>query len=103
MAAKIVQRSVALLVLSTSVAVAQYYNDRQMLLDLFETALRNDSDALWTLQEVFFDPDSKQSPEKVCLSVSVSVKDIAHPDSDYCGPQSAFVRGYDDFFRYVVF
>ena len=81
-------------------AVAQYQDDyeRKMLLDLFETALRNDSDALWTLQKIFFDPDSKQSPETVCLSVSISLEDIAHPDSDHCEfvAGSAFVRGYDD-------
>ena len=71
--------------LSTSGAVAQFYDDtiRKMLLGLFETALRNDSDALWTLQEIFFDPGSKQSPETVCLSVSISVEDIADPESDY--------------------
>jgi hypothetical protein len=87
MAAKIVQRSavlIALLVLSTSVAVAQHYYDdeRKMLLGLFETALLNDSDALWMLQEIFFNPDSKQSPENVCLSVSISVGDIANNDYD---------------------
>ena len=106
MAAKIVQRSAvvtALLVLSTRGAVAQYSNyDRKTLLGLFETALFNDSDALWTLQEIFFNPDSKQSPEKVCLSFSISVEDIADPESEYCDYDSddpemwqAFV--YDDF------
>ena len=99
MAAKIIQCSavvIALLVLSTSGAVAQVY-DRKSLIDLFETALL-DSDALWTLQKIFFDPDSKQSPEKVCLPVSVSVEDIADPDVDYCEFDSegepAFI--YDD-------
>ena len=86
MAAKIVQHSavvIALLVLSTSVAVAQYQDDyeRKMLLDLFETALQSDIDALWMLHDLFFNPDSKQSPEKVCLSVSISVQDIADPES----------------------
>ena len=86
MAAKIIQRSIvviALLILSTSGAVAQYYDGRKMLLDLFETALLNDSYTLWTLQKIFFNPDSKQSPEKVCLSVSISVEDIADPEREY--------------------
>ena len=97
---------IALLVLSTSTsgAVAQIYYDRKMLLDLFETALLNDSDALWTLQEIFFNPDSKHSPEKVCLSVSVSVDDIAYPWSVHCDEflddpatemQQTFVHDYD--------
>ena len=74
-----------MLVFSTSVAVAQYY-DTKTLIGLFETALHNDSDALWMLQETFFNPDSKQSPEKVCLSVSISVQDITHPERglEYC-------------------
>ena len=98
MAAKIVVVVIALLVLSTSVAVAQYYDDRKMLLGLFEAALLNDSDALWTLQETFFNPDSKQSPETVCLSVSVSVQDIADPESVYCdlsemGPAFVYDKG----------
>ena len=87
MAAKIVQHSavvIALLVLSTSGAVAQDEYDRKMLLDLFETALLNNSDALWILQNIFFNPGSKQSPETVCLSVSILVQDIAHPESEYC-------------------
>ena len=96
MAAKIVQRSavvIALLVLSTSVAAAQ---DLDMtLFALFETALLDDSGALQKLQKIFFNPDSKQSPEKVCLSVSVSVDDI---DDSFCGDSEkhgpAFV--YDD-------
>ena len=100
MAAEIVQHSavvvLALLVLSISGAVAQDYNTT--LFDLFEAALLNDRDALRTLQEIFFNPNSKQSPEKVCLSVSISVEDIADPESDYCEFRSsqAFVRGYDD-------
>ena len=106
MVAKLVQHSavvIALLVLGTiaSGAVAQVYYDRKMLLDLFETALLNDNDALWTLQEIFFDPNSKQSPEKVWLLASISVEDIADPESDYCErvrfvAGSAFVRGYDN-------
>jgi hypothetical protein len=66
MAAKIVQRSavaIALLVLSTSRAIADDY-ERKMLLRLFEQALVNDSDNLWWLQKIFYNPDSKQSPEK---------------------------------------
>ena len=102
MAAKLVQRSavvIALLVLSTSGAAAQYYYyDKKMLFELFETALLNDTyGSLQTLQEIFFNPGSKQSPEKVRLSVSISVEDIADPeccdyDPDDMGP--AFV--YDD-------
>ena len=82
MAAKIVQHSavvIALLVLGTSGAAAQ---DLDMtLFALFETALLDDSDALQMLQGIFFNPDSKQSPEKVCLSVSISVDDI---DDTFC-------------------
>ena len=96
MAAKIVQCSavvIALLVLSTSGAAAQDLDT--ILFAQFETALLDDSDALQTLQEIFFNPDSKQSPEKVCLSVSVSVDDI---DDSFCGDSEkhgpAFV--YDD-------
>jgi hypothetical protein len=105
MAAKIVQHSVLLLmalpVLSTSVAVAQNDYERQMLLDLFETALLDNSDALWTLQKIFFNPSSKQSPEKVCLSVSISVDDIANNDY-YCGKRGpAFVK--DEFSDGMVF
>ena len=73
MAAKIVQHSavvIALLVLGTSVAVAQVYYDRKMLLDLFETALHNDSDTLWRLQQTFFNPDSKQGLKK-CVYLSL--------------------------------
>ena len=96
MAAKIVQHSVvviALLVLSTSGAVAQD-NDKKSntLFELFEIALLNDSDVHWKFHKTFFNPDFKQSPEKVCLSVSISVKDIAHPENGYC--EFAFV--YDD-------
>ena len=70
---------------STSVAVAQDYYDRKILLGPFKAALRNNSDALWTLQETFFNPGSKQSPDQVCLSVSISVQDIADPE-----PQSGY-------------
>ena len=105
MAAKIVQ-CIALLVLSTrlSVAVAQDQDsdehERKMLLDLFETALLNDSDALWTLQNIFFNPDSKQSPEKVCLSVSISVDGIEYNkhESENFYKKSAFV--YDNLWHF---
>lgn len=84
MAAKIVQFSAVvtvLLVLSVQ-AVAQDYDadQRQMLFGLFETALVNDSYALWQLQHIFFNPDAKQSPEQVCLSIFVRVDSIANPD-----------------------
>ena len=87
MAAKnlIVAVVLALLVLSTGRAVAQDYYDKKKLLGLFKAALRNNSDALWTLQETFFNPGSKQSPDQVCLSVSISVQDIADPE-----PQSGY-------------
>ena len=98
MAAKIVQCSAvvtALLVLSTSGAGAQNYDTT--LVGLFETALLNNSDALRTLQEIFFNPDSKQSPEKVCLSVSVSVDDIIANNDYYCDNEkwAAFVHDND--------
>ena len=109
MAAKIVQRSVeviTLLVLSTrlNVAVTQDEYERKMLLGLFETALLNDNDVLWTLQEIFFNPDSKQSPENVCLSVSISVEDIADPVNKHCddysdNPEMSQAFIYDDLWR----
>ena len=86
MAAKnlIVKCSVVVIVsLIFSVAIAQDYDtdQRQMLFGLFETALVNDNYALWKLQQIFFNPDSKQSPEQVCLMVSVKVDTIEYPDN----------------------
>ena len=76
----------ALLLLTCSVPVAQGYDPdlRQKLIGLFEEALVNDSDSLWALHQTFFNPDSKQSPKQVCVSVSVRVDTIANPDNDYC-------------------
>ena len=112
MAAKVpvVQCSTALVIVllvlnsvSYSVAVqpAKEYM-RRKLFRLFETALLNDDDILWTLQDIYYNPDSKQSPEKVYLSVYISVDAIAyHPEDVMCYPDGgkstempAFV--YDD-------
>ena len=85
---------IALLVLN--VAVAQYRDTagrRQKLIALFETALVNDSYNLWMLQQIFFNPDSNQSPRQVCLSVFATVGTIDR--SDYCAPaEEAFIK-YD--------
>jgi hypothetical protein len=95
MAAKIVQCSVvviALFVLSVAVAQDHDHDLRQKLIVLFETALVNDSYNVWKLQQLFFNPDSMQSPEQVCLSVSVIVDTIANPAADYCDNYGAFIK-----------
>ena len=95
MTAKIVKCSVvviALLVLSA--AIAQGCDvDSQMLLGLFETALVNDSDTLQTLQEIYYNPNSKQSPENVCLSIFIAVDTIANPDCP-CGRDGPAFDGH---------
>ena len=93
----------ALLVLTCSVAVAQDYDRDQVqkLIGLFEETLVNDNDSLWELQQTFFNPDSKQSPKQVCLSVFFRADAIANPDVIYCDdiefdPLPAF--DYDGYF-----
>ena len=85
MGAKIVEYSlvVTALLVQFSVVIAQEYPcyeiNQQMLLGLFEAALTGDSDTLWELQQIYFNPDSNQSPGQVCLSVTIHVDTIANP------------------------
>ena len=84
---------ITLLVLSLSGAVAQDRDTagrRQKLIALFKTALVNDSYNLWMLQQVFFNPDSNQSPGLVCLAIFVMVDTIADPYG--CLDSGAFIN-----------
>ena len=87
---------IALLVITVIVpqvhSCTEYYDkddkikQKQMLLGLFEEAIMNNDDTLWKLQQVYFNPDSNQSPEQVCLSVSVVADTIVDPSCP-CGNQ----------------
>ena len=44
-----------------------------MFLGLFETALVKNEHILWQLQQIYFNPDSNQSPGQVSLSVFVTL------------------------------
>ena len=60
-------------------------NQRRLLRDLLEEALVNNSDTLFTLQKLFFNPIA-MDPERVVLSVRVTVGKIVYPESCYeCG------------------
>ena len=86
---------IALLVLSGAVAQDRDTAGKiQKLIALFEEALVNDSYNLWILQQIFFNPNSNQSPRQVCLSVFATVGTIANPESDYrdCFDDGAFIK-----------
>ena len=84
--------------------VDEYYEEyekyktkqRQKLLKLFEAAIVSNNSTLWKLQQIYFNPDSNQSPEQVCLSVFVTVNTITNPNCT-CNHQKgqAFAK-YDD-------
>ena len=50
---------------------------------LFEEALVNSGDALWKLQQIYFNPSSGQSPTLVYLNVWVTVNDIIFDRCSY--------------------
>ena len=53
----------------------------QRLNMLFEETLMNNSESLFKLQKLYFNP--KQSPEQVCISVNITVGNIiSYPDPD---------------------
>ena len=54
---------------------------KQRLNMLFEEALMNSSESLYVLQNLYFNP--KQSPEQVCISVTVTVENIVDLDPDH--------------------
>jgi hypothetical protein len=84
---------IMIILLVLSVAVAQVYScteyddayvkteHRQKLIGLFKEAIMNDryTQSLWKLQQIYFNPDSNQSPGQVCLSVLVTVDTIVDP------------------------
>lgn len=114
MAAKIVQYSaivIALLVLGmivTQVRSCTYtdYVDeddektkqRQMLLELFKEAIMNNDDTLWKLQQIYFNPNSNQSPGQVCISIFVNadILDPSCPCNNQKGP--AFENELDQWY-----
>ena len=95
MAAKTVKRKammISVLVLLLIVAVDQVHScaelsdddeyinskQRQSLLKLFEEAIMNDNYTLWKLQQIYFNPNSRQSSGQVCLAVYVNAQTIAN-------------------------
>ena len=101
MAAKIVKYSLVVIALLVqfSVVVAYEYPTEQTLIGLFESALTNDSYTLWQLRQIYFNPDSNQSPGQVCLSVTIYVDTIAADPSRSCTDQNGpgFDRRSDGF------
>ena len=71
----------ALLFLSGTEGQQDYDGDqtRQRLMKLFEEALVNSSESLYTLQGVYFNPSLKKSPASVSVDVTVTVDKINQP------------------------
>ena len=57
---------------------------RHELSKLFEEALVNSGNALWQLQQIYFDPYSDHNPALVALSVNITVNDIGN--DTWCRP-----------------
>ena len=55
----------------------------KQLSKLFEEALVNSSDALWKLQQIYFNPSSSQNPSLVYLTVVVTINDIIIDQCNY--------------------
>ena len=83
-------KSVVIILLLLNVTTKGQGIDSLVLKNYFEEALVNCSKSLWSLQQVYFDPSQFISPEKICLTVSVTLHNITYSEPNGSVPCIGF-------------